>query len=36
MNQEREPMDPEASVVVLGLVVAVCMVAAIVRFAGFV
>jgi hypothetical protein len=36
MNQEREPMDLEASVVVLGLVVAVCMVAAIVRFAGFV
>jgi hypothetical protein len=29
-------MDLEASVVVLGLVVAVCMVAAIVRFAGFV
>ncbi len=29
-------MDLEASVVVLGLVVAACMVAAVARFAGFV
>jgi hypothetical protein len=36
MKNERERFDLEASVVVLGVVLAVCLIAAIVRFAGFI
>ena len=34
MSNDRERIDLETSVVVLGVVVAVCMVAAVARFAG--
>jgi len=36
MDNDRERVDLEASVVVLGIVLAICMVAAIGRFAGII
>jgi len=36
MNNERERLDLEASVIVLGIVLGICLMAAIGRFAGFI